>query len=205
MVIFLLMLMAYSLIGEQLHEIIGTIMFLLFLCHNWLNRGFWKGIFIGKTSPQKIFRIVVNTALLAAMILQPISGAAMSKQLYAFLPTFDVYAGARQIHMPLAYWTFVLMSIHIGMHFGIILNKAKKTMMIIIAVLSIPICGYGVYAFFNRQIGSYLFMQVPFVFFDFNEPRALFFIDYIAIMILLVCIGFLNIKGIDMLFRNKKN
>ena len=52
------------------------------------------------------------------------------------------------------------------------------------------IAGYGVYAFFQRQIGSYLFLQNQFVFFDFNEPLVVFFTNYLAIMEMFICLGF---------------
>lgn len=48
---------------------------------------------------------------------------------------------------------------------------------------------YGVYAFAKRSIPSYLFLQAQFVFFDFEEPLILFFLDYLAAMGLFVWIG----------------
>ena len=42
MIVLLPMLMAYSLIGEKLHEIIGTILFALFIVHHVLNRQWYK-------------------------------------------------------------------------------------------------------------------------------------------------------------------
>ncbi len=47
----------------------------------------------------------------------------------------------------------------------------------------------GVYAFHARQIGEYLLLKTPFVFFDFNEPLVFFFLDYLAVMGLFVCSG----------------
>lgn len=56
-----------------------------------------------------------------------------------------------------------------------------------IAVL--VVCCYGVYAFVKQKLGTYMFLISEFVFFDFNEPLLIFFIDYIAIMILFGFIG----------------
>ena len=39
MTVLLLLLMAYELIGSSLHEWIGLAMFVLFVCHHLLNRG----------------------------------------------------------------------------------------------------------------------------------------------------------------------
>jgi len=49
---------------------------------------------------------------------------------------------------------------------------------------------YGMYAFFQRQIGSYLFLRNEFVFFDFSDPLLAFFADYLAIMGLFAGIGY---------------
>ena len=197
MTVLLPMLMAYSLIGEAFHEIIGTLMFVLFVAHNWLNRGFWKGLFNGKYNPQRIFRTIVNVALLIVMILQPLSGIVMSKHLYTFLPTLGISATARQIHLVLAYWGFVLMSMHAGMHMDITVGKIKKKQPKVVKILEtvfLCVSAYGIYAFMKRQIPDYMFMKMPFAFFDFNEPRVFFFADYIAVMVLFGLVGYICMK-----------
>ena len=212
MTVLLPMLMAYSLIGETFHEIAGTLMLVLFIAHNWLNRGFWKNIFTpkragkssggrfdrkGKYNSQRIFRTVVNVALLVMMILQPLSGIAMSRHLYTFIPVLGISATARQIHLVLAYWCLCLMSLHAGTHLDMMFRKMKKknvnTATVLPAVFGV-ISVYGIYAFIKRQLADYMFMKTPFVFFDFSEARVYFFLDYIAIMILFMMVGFLIVS-----------
>ena len=48
MVVLLPLLMAYSLIGEELHEWLGASMFLLFLGHHALNRRWYRSLAKGK-------------------------------------------------------------------------------------------------------------------------------------------------------------
>ena len=55
---------------------------------------------------------------------------------------------------------------------------------------------YGVYAFVHRGIGNYLLMKTAFAFFDMNEPRIWFFLDYMAVMILFATLGYLIQKGL---------
>ncbi len=199
MTVLLPMLMAYSLIGETFHEIAGTLMFILFIAHNWLNRGFWKSIFKGKYNPQRIFRTVVNIVLLVMMILQPLSGIAMSKHLYTFIPALGISATARQIHLVFAYWCFCLMSLHAGMHLDMMLGKLKKKNVkaatVLLAVFGV-ISVYGINAFIKRQLADYMFMKTPFVFFDFSEARVYFFLDYIAIMILFATVGYIIVSAL---------
>ena len=112
MTVLLPMLMAYSLIGEKFHEIIGTLMFGLFIAHNIMNRSWYQVLFKGRYTARRIFQTVLNTLLLIFMLLQPVSGILMSKHLYTFIQIPGISATAREIHLCLAYWGFVLMCLH---------------------------------------------------------------------------------------------
>lgn len=187
MVLLLLLMMAYSLIGERFHEIAGTLMLCLFLAHHWMNRGWWKTMLRGKYLAQRALRTALDLLLLVFMIAQPLCGVMMSKHLYRFLPTANLSSVARAIHLPLAYWGFVLISLHAGGHLGVMLTKGKgKTVALsVMGLVSL----YGVYAFVTRQIPAYMFGRIAFVFFDYGEPLAFFFLDYLAVMVLFAFLG----------------
>ena len=186
MVLLLPLLMAYSLVGEAFHEVVGSLMLVLFIIHHWLNRAWWKNLFRGKYRAQRVFQTVLNFLLFLFMILQPLCGILMSKHLYTFLPTANLSSLARTIHLPLANWGFVLMNLHAGTHLGAMLPKKKGLVLSFLSALSL----YGVYAFFKRQIPDYMFLRLPFVFFDYSEPRLFFFADYLAVMILFAVLGY---------------
>ena len=193
MVLLLPLLMAYSLIGEAFHEVTGTLMLALFILHHWLNRGWWKSLFRGKYSPQRVFRTALYLLLLLFMICQPLCGILMSKHLYTFLPTDGVSSVARAIHLPLANWGFVLMSLHAGTHLDTMLPKEKKAVILsFLAAISL----YGIYTFFKRQIPAYMFLRLPFAFFDYSEARIFFFADYLSVMVLFATLGFLLFQWI---------
>lgn len=192
MIVLLPMLMAYSLIGEKLHEIIGTILFALFIVHHVLNRQWYKAIFNGKYTPRRIFQTVLNFLLLVFMLTQPISGILMSKYLYSSIRIAGSSATARELHLFLAYWGFVFMCLHVGTHMCAPIKKlqarGRRTLtMILIALGAISV--YGGYAFVKRRLPEYMFLRSSFAFFDFGEPRIFFFLDYIAMMILSAAIG----------------
>lgn len=197
MTILLPMLMAYSLIGEKFHEIIGTLMFVLFITHNIHSRGWYKALFKGKYTARRTFQTILNLLLLAFMLLQPVTGILMSKHLYTFIHIPGVTAIARELHMCLAYWGYIMLCMHAGTHLGAPLKKLSKRNVMawrsVVAVLTL-IAVYGSYAFIKRSFAEYMFLRTAFAFFDFSEPRILFFVDYIAVMILFAMIGCLTVS-----------
>ena len=52
------------------------------------------------------------------------------------------------------------------------------------------IAGYGLYAFYRRQIGDYLIMRMHFVFYDYEKGIFPFLLDYLSVMILIAFIGY---------------
>jgi esterase/lipase superfamily enzyme len=82
------------------------------------------------------------------------------------------------------------MGVHLGLHWGSLKAQlVKKKMPRIFAVIVALVAVYGIVVLFKRKITGYLFMQIPFAFFDFEEPLILFLLDYLAAMILFVWIG----------------
>ena len=194
MVILLPLLMAYSLIGENIHELIGICMFALFIAHHVINRKWWTGIFKGKYNAVRILSTAVNLFLAVFMILQPVSGILMSKYVLKEVTISGASSVLRTIHMTLAYWGFIVMSFHLGLHIRAISAKMKSRMNVtvrtVVTVLFLMIAAYGVYAFLKRGIGDYLLMKVMFAFFDYSESRIRFLLDYVAVMVLVAEIAF---------------
>lgn len=191
-------LMAYELAGSALHEYLGVIVFILFICHHILNRGWIKGIAKGRYSAVRLINLTVNLLLLIVMFLLPVSGIMMSKHIFMFLDFHSGMAFARTAHLLASYWGFLLMSLHLGMHWNAIRNAAagKNTKAVSkiskslpsIAVAAVSI--YGICAFLRRGIAGYLFLKNQFVFFDFSEPVPFFLLDYFTIMVMAACIGY---------------
>jgi hypothetical protein len=207
MTVLLPMLMAYSLIGEMLHEIIGTAIFVLFIVHHILNRKWYGALFRGNYNARRIFQTVLDMLLLVFMLLQPISGILMSKHLYTLLPTLPISAQARSTHMLLAYWGYTLMCIHAGTHLAAQMKKLfMKSKKIIAAVCVAVACisVYGCAAFIKRGFPGYMSGKTMFAFFDYSEPRVFFFLDYLAIMVLFMMTGCLIIYGLSKVNTKKR-
>lgn len=194
MTLSLLLLMSYELIGQATHEVTGTVMFLLFLLHHALNLGWSRNILRRRYTPFRAVQTLLVGLILVLMLTQAVSGVMLSRHLYTFLPLSGGAYWARTVHMQGAYWNFVLISLHLGFHWSMMLAALKRAGVtpgrtIALRVLGAGIAVFGVTAFLRREIGAYLLGQIQFAFFDFEEPLALFLLDYLAIMGLFVWAG----------------
>ena len=192
MTLALLMLMAYELIGQTTHEIIGTVMLLLFVAHHILNRSWHKNLFRGRYSPYRVFQAALVAAIFLLMAGQGVSGVLLSRHLFTFLPVRGGAYWARSLHMLGAYWNFLLMSLHLGLHWSMALaplQRAFRGKAVLLPVAGAVVVLFGVTAFLRREVGAYLLGQIQFTIFDFEEPLVLFFLDYLAMMGLFVWTG----------------
>lgn len=205
MTLVLLFLMGYQLWGEAAHEWAGAGMLILFLAHHFLNRHWYLNLFKGRFTPMRIFQICVDMLLLIAMLAQMYSGIVMSRHVFAFLPVQGGMALARRLHILGAYWGFILMSVHLGLHWNMFLGLAKRKVGKVNAsrlgrrflfLLSILIAACGTFAFMDRDFPTYLFLQSEFVFLDYEEPFWSFYLDYISLMGLWVFLSHYLSKGL---------
>ena len=192
------LLMAYTLVGEVAHEWLGLAMLLLFIAHHVLNIRWLKGLAKGRYSAWRILNTSVNLLLAVDFAFLAVSSVMLSYYVFDFLPIFGGMEFARKSHMLAAYWGFVLMSTHLGLHWNMAVGMLKKTLpskkngralnwTLRAAVWLVS--GYGVWAFVKREIGVYLFYRSHFVFFDFDETLWAFLADYAAVMILFAAAG----------------
>lgn len=198
MTCFLLLQMSYSMIGEDRHVWHGIILLILFVIHNILNLGFYKSLFRGSFLPFRLFQILLAFLAVLSMTGAMISGISLVPSTFPFFPLRLRGSTARELHMVCAYWGFVILSMHLGLHWGTMLGRMRKKIpvlqtakgTIVLRVLGVLIAGYGVYAFIKREIGYYMTLKIVFAFFDFEEPLILFLLDYLAVMGLFVWIGY---------------
>lgn len=204
MTVLLLFLMARQLTGDEAHEWLGAVMFLLWILHHVLNIHWYAHLLRGKYTPYRIFHTIVNMALLLSMAGMMVSGIILSREVFAFLPIHGSVSFARSLHVFCAFWCFALMAFHLGLHWNMILRMAGKKAgaadtgkkRIMLRLLGIGIALYGAYALVKNQFLSYMFLQSGFVFFDFDRPVLLFAAEYLAIMGLFVCLAHYVGKGI---------
>lgn len=183
MTVLLFVLMAYQLTGQFAHEWAGAVMLVVFAAHHILTRQWFLSLGKGKYAPLRVIQTAVDALLLADMLALMVSGIIMSRYVFAFLPPFGRVSTARLLHLAASHWGFVLMGVHLGLHWGGMVGmvrgrlgwKPSRLRQVILWITTAAVGAYGVYAFAANQFGQYLFLQVEFAFFDFARPAYWFF------------------------------
>lgn len=197
--------------ADIVHEILGVGLFVLWGVHIALNRRWYGAIFKGKYNPYRIMQTVINCCILICTIFLMISGIILSNQLFTFLNIQSGLGFARIAHLLASHWYYLFMSLHIGLHVGMITNKMRhpapinchpelvsgsstnempkqlrhdKLRKIIPRIILALVCAYGLYAFITRGVWKYLILRQQFFFFDLERGYVLFVLDYISIIIL---------------------
>ena len=188
--------------ADIVHEILGVGLFVLWALHIILNRRWYGAIFKGKYNPYRVMQTVINCCILICTIFLMISGIILSNHIFSFLFFQGGLGFARIAHLLASHWYYLFMSLHIGLHVGMIFgNKGTSTSAdpstgsgttrtaIIPRIILALICAYGIYAFIARGVWKYLILQQQFFFFDLERGYILFALDYISIIILFATIS----------------
>lgn len=185
MTVGLLALMAYERIGQAAHEWVGTGMLVLFAAHHILNRRWCASLPRGRWTPFRVLQTLLALLVLAAMLCQMVSGIWLSRTVFAFLPISGGQSLARTVHLLAAYWGFVALGLHLGLHWGGMLasfHRVTKPVMgggqWALHGLAILLAGYGALAFVRRGLPDYLLYRTQFGFFDYEKPLVFFFAGY---------------------------
>ena len=198
MIVLLPLLMAEILIGQEIHEWLGTRMLVLFIVHHILNAGWWKSLFRGKYTPSRAFSATIDLLLLLDMAALGISGILMSDFVFGFLSLRGGMMAARQFHLLASYWGLILMSVHLGMHIEMFIGMERKLVQTsernkvrvwILRAAAAGISIYGVYAFFAQQLPDYLFLQTHFVLFDETKGAPVYFAETVSMIVLFAAIA----------------
>ena len=195
--------------ADIVHEILGVGLFALWALHIILNRRWYGAIFRGKYNPYRVMQTVINCCILICTIFLMISGIILSNHIFTFLNIQGGLGFARIAHLLASHWYYLFMSLHIGLHVGMITNKmchsraparessdteiigSSPIMTLVGKILLALACIYGLYAFIARGVWKYLILQQQFFFFDLERGYVLFALDYISIIILFATISHL--------------
>ena len=187
--VLLLCLMAYQVTGEALHEWLGIGMTVLVIVHQILNAKWYGALLKGKYHALRILQTAVNVLLLLSFAMTALCGMAMSGHAVPFLYGMLPVSFARQFHLSLSHWSFVLMGLHLGIHIPVMTaklsDKKKKVLSAVLCVISAA----GLFFFLKNDLYNYLFFRVSFAFFDYEKAAVLVFVENVAILLFFAFIG----------------
>ena len=198
MYVLFLLLMEEHLIPNGTHEWLGISLFLLFILHNALNYKWYGALFKGKYTAMRIVQTAVNFLLMIAMIGCIVSAMLISGTVFAWMNLSGTEFG-RHLHMISTAWAFILMSIHLGLHFSAFVAMAGKIKMSIAAktiikwILRVVVLGisvFGLIVFIQRAFYEELFLLTAFKFLDYEKSSFVYLIETAAMSILFVSITY---------------
>jgi hypothetical protein len=203
MVLLFIASLGFRTIGAVAHEWLGVSLFSLLIVHTIINWRWYRNIPNGKYAFRRCVNTVLNLLLPAVMLTLCVSGVMNSRHVFGFLGLNGGMA-VRQIHSLAAYWGIALIGVHAGMHWAMVLGAVKKMAGVTRAgamstaalrAVALLMSAYGIWASFDRAMGSKLFLGFSFDFWDADRPEILFYANNLAIMALYISITHYTLKA----------
>lgn len=201
----LLISLAYYWLGNSVHELVGTGMFMLVFVHNAFNRRWYGTISKERQKARGLINIGVTLALMGAMLALLITSLMISNTLFTFL-SLDGGFTARQIHTLAAFWVLIIVSIHLGLRWPMIVGLARNlfgitTMsaarILVLRIIAAGIALQGVQSSFELGVGAKLSLQMTLDWWSFEESVAGFFLHCVAIGGLYIFLTYYGMKWIQ--------
>ncbi|CAK7255783.1 MULTISPECIES: DUF4405 domain-containing protein [unclassified Shinella] len=202
----LLFAFSYWWLGNVAHELAGTAMFLLVIVHNVFNRRWYGAIPKARRDVRGLFNIVVTFLLLVAMLALLVTSVLISHALSGVMSPFGGFT-VRQIHTLAAYWVLVIVAVHLGLRWPMLMGVARKLARItqpsaartlVLRMIAILVAIHGVWSSFALAVGTKLSMQMTLDWWNFEESVMGFFVHCIAILGLYICLTYYAMKGLQL-------
>ena len=184
---------AYRLTGSTVHELIGVSLLALLVIHGAWNWRWFVALGKGRYAARRVASTTINALLLTAALLMMVSGVLNSELLFA-LTQVELDLLPRELHTAAAYWFLILIGVHLGMHWKMIMAETGKLAggsavflpprlrWASLPAAAIAIAAYGVVASFERSVFSRLTAYYSFGNWEFDESIVGFFAQYVAIV-----------------------
>ena len=198
MTIVFILLMCNQVTGVLAHEILGISVIILFIIHQILNINYYKQLFKGKYNKLRIDYVAVNSLLLIMMIIMIISAMLISQHTLKFLNLSNDSLG-RELHIISTYIIYMLIGLHIGLHYNSIVKLKKENKIILNIFMCLYALVFGIQGFIKKELIAKLTLQNLYPIHS-EDNVIMILIDYIGILVMLVMIGYgiynlLKLKG----------
>jgi alkylhydroperoxidase/carboxymuconolactone decarboxylase family protein YurZ len=194
--------LAYWWLGNAVHELAGTAMFLLLIVHNGFNRRWYGTVVRPQREVRTLFNTVATLVLLVAMLALLVTSVLISETLADLLPVPSVTA--RQIHILAAYWVLVIVAVHLGFRWPLLMATARSLLGLsqpnrwrtyALRLAAAAVAAHGVWSFYVLGIGTKLAMKVTLLdMWNFEESAAGFFVHCGAVAGLIISLTYYGLK-----------
>lgn len=194
----LLLGLSYWWLGNTVHEVAGTALFLLLIAHNVFNRRWYGRLRKTRREPRSLFNVGVTLGLLTAMLMLLVTSILISEALSPILPIQGGFT-ARQIHTLAAYWALLIVSIHLGLRWPLIMGVARQLLGIrtvsaaragLLRCTALAVAIHGAWSAWQLGLGTKLSMQMTLDWWDFEASALGFFVHCIAVSGLIISVTY---------------
>ncbi|MEK1887009.1 MAG: DUF4405 domain-containing protein [Phyllobacterium sp.] len=164
-------------------------MFLLVIVHNVFNRRWYSSIAKSQRGPRGLFNTGVTFLLLFAMLALLVTSVLISNALSGIMAAYGGFT-VRQIHTLAGYWLLIIVAVHLGLRWPLIMSVARSlpgitkpntARSLALRVIAAMTAAYGIWSSFRLGIGTKLSMQMTLDWWNFDESVVGFFIHALAI------------------------
>lgn len=169
MTIMMVLLMCLNITGLQIHEIMGIAIFFFFMMHNFINFKWIKAVTLNfkKSTLKTKIMYIINILLFISTSATAITGILISKTILTEIkiPNTEFL---NSWHTSFAYWSLIIIAVHIGLHWKIILNKLmtvfklSKNNIITKIVLRVIYIAIAISAIYSLIKGDFANKLIPF-------------------------------------------
>lgn len=194
----LLFALAYFWQGNVAHEWAGAGIFLLLVVHNLFHRRWFAGLAKRQGARSGVFNISLTLVLLAGMLALLGTSLVISETLFAGLRLDDDFS-ARQVHAGIAYWLLIIVAVHLGLRWRLLMGVARQLLGIaqpsavrtlVLRLIAVGIAVQGVVSMQVLNLRSRLLFQMSLDWWNFERSVAGFFGHCLAIAGLCICLTY---------------
>ncbi len=192
MYLLFILLMGQHLLPGAVHEYIGIALFVCFFVHGVLNYRWYRGLFRGKYTLKRGIWVAVNMLLFVSFAICIFSSFMISGVVFRKIRLGGMMLTGRKLHLVSTAWSFVLMSVHLGLHIRPRKeNKQKMCLCVIMSVVSVV----GIYIFIVRKFYEELFLLTEFKWFDYDKSVIGYAFETVCISICFAMLAHLVVYG----------
>lgn len=182
--------LAYHWLDNLSHEVVGTAFFALVVLHAVFNRRWYGALLRVWPTGRALVSTVLNLTLLGAALVLLATSLAISRDLFAALGLDGGFA-ARRLHALAAYWALVIVALHLGLHWPMIMGVARRLFGLAngnlarklasrIAAAGLAAC--GIVASADLGLGGKLASELSMEWWDFEASTLGFFTRLVAVV-----------------------